>query len=118
MSHRLLLLVLCLSTSVAGAYGCAAALAQPTERDAAYAAKHWPGATLADLEQGRTLFVRTCAGCHSLKDPTSRSPAEWKTEVTQMRGKKGVSLDDRQAELIIRYLSTMSSRREPEVAAR
>lgn len=118
MSARLLLLAVCISTSIAGAYGCAAALAQPTKRDAAYAAKRWPGTTLGELRQGRDLFVRTCAGCHMLKDPASRTPAEWRMEVEQMRGKKGVSLDDRQAELIVRYLSTISSRQEPQVAER
>lgn len=103
--------------SLAASYGCAAALAEPTPVDASFAAKRWPGTTLAELKQGRSLFVETCAGCHSLKDPTSHTPSEWKTEVEQMRGKKGVALDDRQAQLIIRYLSTMSSRRA-EVAER
>lgn len=102
---------------VLGTYGCAA-LARPTERDARYAAKHWPGTTLAQLEQGRALFVETCAGCHTLKDPASRSPSQWQAEVTQMRGKKGVKLDDRQAQLIVRYLSTISSRQKSQVAER
>jgi mono/diheme cytochrome c family protein len=64
------------------------------------------------------LFVQTCAGCHALKDPTSHSPSEWEAEVQQMRGKKGVALDDHQAELIIRYLSTVGSRHDGQVAER
>jgi mono/diheme cytochrome c family protein len=120
MARRLrTLLVALLGTIVlAGAYGCAASLAQPNALDARYASQHWPGTTLAELSQGRSLFVHTCAGCHSLKDPASHSPDEWRAEVTQMRGKPGVTLDDHQAELIIRYLSTISSRQHGQVAER
>jgi len=115
---RFLLAALCTAIVVAGGSACAAALAEPTQRDASYAAQHWPGTTLAELEQGRALFVQTCAGCHTLKNPTSHSPAGWRAEVEQMRGKKGVALDDQQAELIIRYLSTVASRQDGHVAAR
>lgn len=117
MSHRFLLFALSTAIVLAAISGCSA-VAVPTQRDASYAAKQWPGTTLAELEQGRALFVQTCAGCHSLKDPASHSPAEWQMEVQQMRGKKGVHLDDHQAELIVRYLSTIGSRREHQVAHR
>lgn len=111
--------LLALAAAVLGAYGCAAALPHATVSDTRYAARRWPGATLAQLEQGRTLYVETCAGCHELRLPDSQPPERWQAAVAEMRSKRGLHLSDARAQLIVRYLWTMSARaRRQELSRR
>jgi len=50
--------------------GCgASAIPRPAAPDASWAHQQWPGTTLADLEQGRALYVDNCGGCHTLYSP-------------------------------------------------
>jgi hypothetical protein len=53
--------------------------------------------------------VRTCAGCHTLKLPSELPPERWRGEVEDMRS-MGVKLNESDAELISRYLETLSRR--------
>ncbi|HVJ16226.1 MAG TPA: cytochrome c [Polyangiaceae bacterium] len=93
------------------ALGCAPALAEPNAADATAAQKFWPEATLTQLEQGRELYVQTCASCHPLKLPGDLPPERWREEVGHMR-ELGVKLADSDAELITRYLETISRRQD------
>jgi len=104
MRAKGLLLVLAMSS------GCAAGLPHPGPEDASQASARWPGTTVAELGRGRELYVRTCAGCHALKSPDAVPPAQWEREVTEMRGRHGVSLSDDEADAIIRYLYGVGSR--------
>lgn len=99
---------LAVALALAGAWGCASTLREPTAVDAQVAAARWPGTTLGELREGRRLYAATCAGCHTLRDPASLPPERWEREVGEMRGRKGVHLGDHDARLIVRYLSAMS----------
>jgi mono/diheme cytochrome c family protein len=90
--------------------GCAAGLPHPSAADASQASARWPGTTVAELGRGRELYVRTCAGCHALKSPDAVPAGQWEREVTEMRGRHGVSLSDEEADFIIRYLYSVGSR--------
>ena len=90
-------------------YGCSPALAEPNAADAAAAQKVWPEITLVELQQGRELYVKTCASCHPLKLPEQLPPDRWRNEVGHMR-ELGVKLSEPDAELITRYLETISRR--------
>lgn len=110
-------LAVVLALAIGALAGCASSLGTPTSADARLVAARWPGTTLGELQQGRRLYVATCAGCHNLRDPASLPPERWEKEVNEMRGRKGVHLGADDARLIIRYLSAMSLRTRA-VAAR
>jgi hypothetical protein len=63
---------------------------------------------LAELEEGRTLLLRKCGGCHKTPIPNDYSPAEWPKQVDDMAPK--AKLDARQHALIEQYLITMSTK--------
>src|SRR5262245_13555954 len=90
---------------------CSAGLPQPSSADVTQAQTRFPGTTMADLNRGRSLYVQTCAGCHALKAPNELPPDRWQAEVDDMRTKKGVSVSDQDAELIVKYLWTAASGR-------
>jgi mono/diheme cytochrome c family protein len=52
------------------------------------------GVPLAELVQGRALFVSHCGSCHQVPDPGSRSAAEWSTVVPQMLEDAKLSAED------------------------
>jgi mono/diheme cytochrome c family protein len=90
--------------------GCTAALPHATAADAARANPHFPGATVAELEHGRTLYVERCAGCHQLRDPASETPLAWPKLVAEMRDEHGVHLSRDEERGITAYLVSVSSR--------
>jgi cytochrome c5 len=63
---------------------------------------------LAELQQGRDLLLRKCAGCHQTPMPDDHGAAEWPTMLTEMAER--AKLDVRQRGLIETYLVTMSTR--------
>jgi len=58
-------------------------------------------ATLADLQQGRTLYINNCGRCHGLYSPDDLSGSQWKTVIPNMAPKTGLSSSD--ISLIIKY---------------
>lgn len=82
---------------------------EPVAADAARAAPHFPGVTLGELQQGRSLYMSRCGGCHVLKRPSELPPAQWQVEVDEMRGKNGVKLSDNEAQAIVRYLAVAAT---------
>lgn len=99
-SLRVALLVIALS-----AIGCAT-LALPTPADAAWAAAQWPGTTQGDLERGRSLYVKRCAGCHALHRPERFPQSSWAPHLDEMAERAGLKEGER--ELLLRYLITAS----------
>lgn len=89
---------------------CAPALPRPSAADTSIAQRRWPSATLPTLEQGRALYVRRCAGCHSLKDPKAIPAEAWPDKIAKMRHDHDVRLASDEAELIAEYLYTMGRR--------
>lgn len=96
-------------TGVVTAAACTSSLPHANEQHAEWAAQRWPGVGIAELEQGRNLYVQNCSGCHMLRDPKSQPPDKWPEDVEEMRVKMGGRLSEADAELIERYLITMSA---------
>ena len=63
---------------------------------------------LADLQNGRSLLLRKCGGCHRVPLPTEHSPHDWPAKLGEMSARAHV--DDQQRHLIEAYLVTMASR--------
>lgn len=90
------------------ALGCSTVVVHPSARDARWASEKWPGTTVAELEEGRSVFVARCAGCHNLPNPGSKSPEEWGNVVGEMA--TGARLTAADQDLVLRYLSVASER--------
>jgi len=85
--------------------------ATPTQADADRIASKYPGATLADLQEGKRLFEANCDNCHKLKNPAKKTESHWKKTVPRMAGKAnkhGEAIDAKTQDLITRYLVAMA----------
>jgi cytochrome c5 len=92
-----------------GVIACGGApLPTATAADAKRAEKRWPGTTTEDLQRGRSLYRSRCANCHQPVAPRSIASAKWPGHVAKMRSRAG--LRESEAELVLRYLITMSDR--------
>lgn len=110
MTHRWLALAL-----LAAAFaGCAASLPAPTSADVARASQRFPDASAERLAKGRSLYVQSCAGCHSLKSPAEVPPQQWAEEIAEMRQQHGVRLTDDEASAMAQYLWAVGSRLREE----
>jgi hypothetical protein len=89
---------------------CAPGLPHASASDAAMARERRPDVTVGELEHGRTLYIRRCANCHTLKDPASVSAREWPAKIAEMQAEHGVELHADEAELITTYLYALSRR--------
>lgn len=88
---------------LAGSAACASSqLPQPTSVHAKRASATWPNVTVADLNQGRSLYVGRCGACHQLYEPGSYGEREWSHQLAEMRER--AQLDDNQERLILQYL--------------
>src|SRR6185436_2389232 len=61
---------------------------------------------LADLQNGRSLLMRKCGGCHRVPLPAEHSPHDWPAKLGEMSARAHV--DDQQRQLIEQYLVTMA----------
>jgi len=59
-------------------------------------------ATLAELQQGRELYINFCGVCHALYSPESYSVIEWKSSITRMAPK--TSLNAAQLTVVTKYV--------------
>jgi len=89
-------------------------LVQPTQADADRGVQKYSNLTLADLNQGKTIYEQECALCHGLKNPASKNEDQWKKIVPNMvekvNKKKGkVAIDQKSEEILLQYLITMST---------
>ncbi|MBK6903605.1 MAG: hypothetical protein IPH04_12590 [Saprospirales bacterium] len=87
-------------------WACSATVLRPTQSDADRAASAFPGLTLAQLQEGRTLYEGQCGKCHALKPLTSKDEAGWRKIVPIMAGK--AEIDSIAEKLILQYVVTMS----------
>ena len=60
-------------------------------------------ATLADLQQGRTLYINNCNSCHSLYSPDSYNSTQWKSIIGSMAPKP--SLSSSEILLVTKYVT-------------
>lgn len=103
---------LALGALLLGACAGSVHLPEPTEA----LARHVPGTTLAELTEGRRLFVARCSGCHNLPSPRSHRADEWAAEVAEM-GKRA-KLSEAQQGLVTRYLQAVAREGPGAAAAR
>jgi hypothetical protein len=94
--------------------GCVSAkIITTSQSDVDRVASKFPDYSLTELNNGKTLFEKHCGICHGLKDPTSRTEAQWTKIVPPMSAKvnykEGKVLDANAEKLILRYLITMST---------
>ena len=92
-------------------------LTVPTQSDLDRVADKYPNYTLAELQEGKKMYELHCQTCHSLKSPTKETEEGWKHEVPDMvakaKKKKGIIIDKKTEESILKYLVTMSSAPKP-----
>ena len=58
---------------------------------------------LADLTEGRKLYIAHCGSCHNLYTPQSYTREKWIVQVDEM--KKEAHISDGQADLILQYVT-------------
>ncbi len=92
--------------------GCAAKIIEPTAADVQKAGTRFPNATLADLQQGKTIYQNHCGGCHPHKKVSSFTEAQWRTITPKMVAKTNKKfknvIDARGEEVLLQYLVTMA----------
>ena len=60
-------------------------------------------ATLAELQQGYSLYISNCGSCHSLYVPESFTPSQWTSVLGSMAPK--TQLSSSQIQLVYKYVS-------------
>jgi|SRR6185436_5382999 len=79
----------------------------PTQTDADRAAQKFPGTTLAELNEGKSIFESHCNKCHSLNKPFKKTEEEIRNILPKMA--KKAKIDSKQEELVLKFLLTMNS---------
>ena len=93
-----------------GLIACArAVLPSAGPADVQRAAARWPGTSEAELSRGRQLYQGRCTSCHLPVMPHVVAADDWPMHVGEM--KERAHLSDHEAELVTRYLVTMSTAR-------
>ncbi len=87
---------------------CAAFVPEPDRSDAG-----GDEAVLADLRQGRLLYVEKCGGCHRLYDVDAYSDGEWRGHVEDMIRENQVRLTRPEHASLVRYLTSLNSKPRP-----
>jgi uncharacterized membrane protein len=85
----------------------------PTQSDADKGAAKFSGLTLAQLNEGRTMFKQKCTECHLAKKATSKDEEQWRKIVPMMAQKSMKKKESKQItgpeqDMILKYLVTMS----------
>ena len=86
--------------------GCAAALRHPTPEDARRVSVQWPSTRSADLERGRVVYVRRCAGCHTLVLPGTHAAEDWPALVEAMSDKARLTAEEKTD--VVRFLMALA----------
>ncbi len=82
------------------------------QSDVERGAAKFPGYTLEDLNKGKAIYTKNCVACHGLKDPKLYSEESLRGIVPNMvvkaNNKLGMVIDDKDEEVLMKYLITMS----------
>lgn len=100
---------------LAGLIGCAGYFPQPAEHHSPYAARLGYPATLADLHEGRRLFVMKCDGCHGLPGIQKFGTTKWVRWLDSM--KVEAELSPREDTLVRAYVLAASGWLQDSLAA-
>lgn len=87
---------------------CAAFVPEPDRSDAGGSET-----VLADLRQGRDLYVEKCGACHRLYDVDAYGDDEWRGHVQDMVREKLVKVTPSEHASLVRYLTSMNSKPRP-----
>jgi cytochrome c5 len=82
------------------------AVVAPSQADADRASAKFPGITLAEINEGKSLYEANCGKCHGLKKPASRNEEKWRQIVPRMA--KKAKIDAETEAKILKYVVTMS----------
>ncbi|MDP4269123.1 MAG: hypothetical protein Q8909_03235 [Bacteroidota bacterium] len=74
-----------------------AGLYKPAKKDVT------PRASLAELKQGRGLYVNKCASCHNLYEPERYDTTRWKRIMDKMAPKARINIQEKA--LILKYVT-------------
>lgn len=93
--------------------GCSAKLLVPVQADVDRVAEKYQGYTLAELNEGKSIYEQQCDGCHGLNRPQSRNEKAWNKIVPEMVEKVNKKagkeeIDQKEQETLLKYLVTMS----------
>src|SRR5436853_4605473 len=91
-----------LFAGLVGIAACATTqIPRPTAPQARWAAQRWPGVTPLTLEEGRSLFIAKCSGCHTLRLPAVYSQERWPQILDKMQPRAKIT--DFEKERILEY---------------
>jgi cytochrome c len=71
----------------------------------------YPTLSLEDLNKGKKLYETKCSLCHGLDKPSNRTADKWKhivPEMVEIANKKTEVIASNEADLILKYLVSMS----------
>ncbi len=74
----------------------------PVESELSKVKKDYPDVTVADLQQGFTLWKMNCGGCHTLHLPNEKTKEQWAKLLPEMFLK--TSLKEQEKRQITEYL--------------
>jgi mono/diheme cytochrome c family protein len=60
-------------------------------------------ASLAELQQGHSVYLSNCSACHGLYSPDNFSSLSWKSILSRMAPKAGLSSSE--SALVLKYVS-------------
>ncbi len=84
-------------------YSCATSIPRSDSAHQAWAEKKW---NTVHLDEGRSLYVTNCSGCHSLHSPLEHSQTEWTKLFDEMASKAHMTPSDSVS--VLAYLVTFS----------
>jgi len=87
---------------------CAAFVPEPERADAGGSES-----VLAELRQGRVLYVEKCGGCHRLYDVDAYGDPEWREHVQDMVREGMVKVTRQEQSALVRYLTAVNSKPRP-----
>lgn len=82
---------------------------QPTFADVERVQPIEPGLTLAEMQQGRAVYVQRCSSCHPLHGPGEYRADQWPGLVEKMKREKKVKVPAVDQAVMERYLVAFSS---------
>jgi hypothetical protein len=85
--------------------GCAGSLPHPTANHVSVIAHKFPFTVLSQLEEGRTLYIQKCSGCHTLRLPSEFTEEKWGTIIQEMKMK--AKLDEEESRKVLQYIVTI-----------
>ena len=94
-------------------------LVTPTQADVSRVSQKFPGITVDELNEGKSIFENNCDLCHRLKNPVKKNEKQWHRIVPKMVRRvnwirKENGIDSTSKQILLKYLITMSSAPEGE----